>query len=480
MARSAVFPASGVLVFALAGLQVIDAGETSAPRRPNIIVILADDLGYADLGCQGMKDIPTPHIDSLAKDGIRCTSAYVSCPVCSPTRAGLMTGRYQQRFGHEFNPGPLRRRDSKFGLPLGEKTLADRLKALGYVTGLVGKWHLGNDADHHPLRRGFDSSFGFLGGAHSYLDPKANPADLILRGTEPVDEKEYLTDAFTREASAFIEKNRGKPFFLYLAYNAVHGPMHPSRDRIGRFGAIADEKRRTYASMMAALDDGVGAVLGKLREAGLEDDALVFFLTDNGGPTRVNTSRNDPLRGFKGQVWEGGIRVPFLVRWKARLPGGKVYGEPVSSLDIVPTALAAAGAPPGADSGLDGVDLAPHLAGKADRPPHESLLWRFGAQAAIRQGKWKLVRIGDAAPQLFDLEADIGEAKDLAASRPDETGKLRAALEKWTAGLAEPLWGPAAQAAAGDKAAKKAGAKAAGKKAGARKKARAKAEAREF
>jgi arylsulfatase A-like enzyme len=397
-------------------------------------------LGYGELGCQGNPEIPTPNIDSLARGGIRCTSGYVSCPVCSPTRAGLMTGRYQQRFGHEFNPGPAEMASEDFGLPLGEVTVADRLKSAGYATGIFGKWHLGFKPKYRPQRRGFDEFFGFLGGAHSYLDPKSDSRNAILRGDTPADEKEYLTDAFTREAVAFIDRHRQQPFFLYLPFNAVHAPLQGTEKYLDRFTGIKQEKRRTFAAMLSAMDDGVGAVLAKLRQAGLEQDTLIFFISDNGGPTPNTTSRNDPLRGFKGQVWEGGIREPFLIQWKGRLPAGKLYDPPVISLDILPTAAAAAGVKLPDDARLDGVNLLPFLTGHSDRPPHEMLFWRFGKQSAIRQGNWKLVKLPSQHEQLFDLAADIGERHDLAAQNPDVVKQLDAALRKWDSQLAEPRW----------------------------------------
>jgi arylsulfatase A-like enzyme len=413
----------------------------SPARRPNVLLILADDLGYADLGCQGCRDVPTPHIDQLARDGVRFTNGYVTCPVCSPTRAALLTGRYGQRYGHEFNPGPPVRGPERPGLPVGERTLADRLKALGYATALIGKWHLGGDPPHHPLRRGFDEFFGFLAGMHTYRGE--DPGDRILRGTEPVDEKEYLTDAFTREAEGFIERNRARPFFLYLAYNAVHMPLQKSPRHAESFAEIADPNRRTFAGMLAALDDGVGRVLAKVRELGLDDDTLIFFLSDNGGITPRNTSRNDPLRGTKGQVWEGGIRVPFIARWKGRFPAGAVREAPVSCLDIVPTALAAAGSPPSLADQLDGLDLAPLLESGAvtGRAPR-TLFWRFGPQAAIREGDLKLVLPGKAPPQLFDLRADPSEKADLAMARPEETKRLLEAWRRWNSGLIDARWGP--------------------------------------
>jgi arylsulfatase B len=427
--------------------------EDRAPRPPNIIVILADDLGYAELGCQGCEDISTPSINSLARNGIRFTDGYVSSPYCSPSRAGIMTGRYQQRFGHEFNT-PGRGRD--VGLPLTETTLASRLKATGYATGIVGKWHLGAGLQFHPLRRGFDEFYGFSHEGHFYVDPdykgnvisslrpnepKYDNLNPILRGIEAVDEKQYLTEAFTREAVAFIQMHRDRRFFLYLAYNAVHSPMQAIPKYLERYANIPDQKRRVFAAMLAALDSGVGAVFKALRDAKIEDNTLVFFLSDNGGPTAELTSSNRPLRGFKGQCLEGGIRVPFIVQWKARLPAGKVYQQPIIALDILPTALAAADGklPEGAQT--DGVNLLPYLAGENTEPPHQFLFWRLGSQAAVRKGKWKLLKNGNDRVQLFDLAADNGETDNLAERRPDVVKELDIALQQWNAQLARPLWG---------------------------------------
>ncbi len=418
------------------------AGEMAraAAVKPNILVIMADDMGYANLGPQG-GDIPTPNLDALARGGVRFTNGYVSCPVCSPTRAGLMTGRYQQRFGHEFNTGRAGEDDAG-GLPLSEVTLADRLKKLGYGTGIVGKWHLGYRPEQHPMKRGFDEFFGFLGGSHPYISSGTGTGgqNPILRGAEPVREPEYLTDAFTREALAFIERRRSRPFFLYLAYNAVHGPMQAAEKYTSRFASIRDEKRRTYAGMLAALDDGVGAVLRKLRDAGIEENTLVFFASDNGGPTRVTTSRNDPLRGFKGEVFEGGIRVPFMAQWKGRIEPGRVFEHPVITLDIHSTALVAAGGPLPDKPKLDGVDLAPYITGRARGRPHDRLFWRFGERAAIRLADWKMVMPGEGPPQLYNLARDAGEASDLSASQPQKLKELQAAYEEWSRQLAQPLW----------------------------------------
>jgi arylsulfatase A-like enzyme len=410
-------------------------------KQPNIIVIVGDDMGYADISCQGCKDIATPNIDSIARNGVRFTNGYVSCGVCSPTRAGLVTGRYQQRFGHEFNPGPPRQGSREnVGLPLTEVTIADVLKSSGYTTGIVGKWHLGEAPHFHPLKRGFDEFFGFLGGSHSYTDPGLGSGNPIMRGTEPVDEKEYLTDAFTREAIAFIERHRDKPFFLYLTYNAVHAPLQAPERYQSKFEQISDPKRRVYAGMMTAMDEGIGLVLGKLRTLGIEEDTLVFFVSDNGGPTQGNGSNNGPLRATKATLYEGGIRVPFMVQWPRRLKGGRLYEHPVIALDILPTAAVAGGANLPKEHKLDGVNLLPFLTGEKKTAPHEMLFWRTGQNHAVRKGNWKWVTMGGETG-LFDLVSDISESKDIKAEKPDVVKELEKAFEQWNSQMVEPLWG---------------------------------------
>jgi arylsulfatase A-like enzyme len=432
--------------------QTVAAPSTSGDHRPNILIILADDLGYADLGFQGCQDIPTPHLDALAASGVRCTNGYVSGPYCSPTRAGLLTGRYQERFGHEFNPGGQARGQENVGLPLSETTIADRLKTAGYATGLVGKWHLGSAPKFHPQMRGFQEFFGFLGGAHPYFPERG--AAPILRGTEQVAEREYLTDAFAREAVAFIDRHQKAPFFLYLAFNAVHTPMHATDARLQKFQSITDERRRTYAAMTSAMDDAVGRVLDKLREAGVVDNTLVFFFSDNGGPvmrtTTINGSRNTPLRGSKRTTLEGGVRVPFVVSWPRKLPAGKVFERTLIQLDVQPTALAAAGVEVKPEWKLDGVSLLPHLQGETSAAPHDTLYWRFGDQMALRHGDWKLVRydaVADDGPartvsplRLYNLADDIGEAHDLAGTQSDRVQELTATWSAWNAQLVPPLW----------------------------------------
>ncbi|WP_435020143.1 sulfatase-like hydrolase/transferase [Tundrisphaera sp. TA3] len=445
------------LAFALA-LGFATPALAAEAGRPNIVVVIGDDMGYSDVGFQGVKDIPTPHLDALARGGVRCTNGYVSGPYCSPTRAGLLTGRYQQRFGHEFNPGG-EAGGGKLGLPTSETTLVQRIKDAGYATGLVGKWHLGSAPQFHPQKRGFDEFFGFLGGAHTYFAEKTQN---VYRGTEVVKESAYLTDAFGREAVAFIDRHKGHPFFLEVAFNAVHTPMDATDDRLKRFESIKDERRRKYAAMMVAMDDAVGAVTAKLRDAGLEENTLVFFFSDNGGPTLLGTAQNGsinlPLRGSKRTTLDGGIHVPFVASWKGKLPAGRVYDKPVIQLDILPTALAAAGVAPKPDWKLDGVDILPFLAGQAEgRSPHDALFWRFGEQDAIIKDGWKLVRYDDsvdsgkpsrpnrgitATPRrLYRLADDPGEARDLSAQHPEKVAELLAAWKEWDKQLVPPLWG---------------------------------------
>jgi len=432
----------------LAGLAALPVGrltgQTSGPqRRPNIVVILADDMGYAEMGVQGNTDVPTPNVDAIARNGVRFTNGYVSCPICAPTRAGLMTGRYQQRFGFETNPGPEDSADERFGLPRTEATLAERLKAAGYATGMVGKWHLGYKSELQPTARGFDEFFGFLSGANNYLSAgRRNQArNPILRGAQQVAEQEYLTDAFGREAVAFIEKHRERPFFLYLAFNAVHAPMEAVEKYRRRFDAIENPERRTFAAMLAAMDDNIGRVLGALRAHGLEERTLVVFLSDNGGPTAQTTSSNRPLNGFKGQVLEGGIRIPFIVQMRGRLTAGAVDDRPVIALDILPTALAAAGVTVPPEWNLDGVNLLPFLTGERSGAPHDTLYWRFQEQRAIRRGDWKLLQLrGDPRARLYNLAADIGETTDLAAKEPARVKELNDAWASWNAALMAPQW----------------------------------------
>ena len=423
----------------------------AAAPKPNILVILSDDHGYSDVGFQGCKDIPTPNLDKLASEGVHCTRGYVSHPYCSPSRAGLLTGRYQARFGHEHNP----RYDSnnhREGLPLTEKILPEYLLPAGYATGWIGKWHMGGAPEFHAEKRGFQETFGFIGGIHHYLnwtpDPAKEPLLPIERNGQPVEVKEHLTVAFGHEATAFIQRHRDQPWFLYLAFNAPHDPHEPTAERLQRFQSIPDRQRRRYAAQVSLLDDAIGEALTALKETGQDRRTLVFFFSDNGAPVTTanggsgpNGGINAPLRDGKHSVYEGGIRVPFVVKWPDRLPAGQEYTQPVSSLDVFATALSAANVPMPTDKPHDGVDLIPYLSGAQKSPPHDQLFWRLNerGQAATVAGSNKLVRDGHRPDQLFDLAADTSESTNLATTQPQMATTLNQAIDNWFHGMATKL-----------------------------------------
>ena len=422
----------------------------SAAEKPNILVIVADDMGYADCGVQGCKDVATPSIDSLARNGVRFTNGYVSGCVCSPSRAGIITGRYQQRCGHDANP------KGQFGLDLKETTMAQRMKAAGYVAGITGKWHLGEEKEQMPLSRGFDEFYGIL--PHGIAAEKKGSGVQVYRGWDKVETPSDHTVKFGEEAGAFIERHKSEPWFLYLPFTAVHAPHVAPESYVQKFAHIEDKGRRQLCAMISVMDDRIGAVLAKLRELKLEERTLIFFISDNGGP-QSRTVHNGPLRGGKWTVWEGGIRVPFMVQWKGHVAPGRVLDTPVIALDILPTALAAAKVDVSlretnsatnlsrserttlAETALDGVNLLPLLEGKTDKLAREALFWRFGVQFAVRQGDWKLVKASrDMQPALFNLATDIGEKSDLAAQQPDKVKQLTALWESWNARNIPPRW----------------------------------------
>jgi arylsulfatase A-like enzyme len=463
-------------------LPAADLKPSGASRydKPNVIVILADDLGYGELGCQGNSQIPTPYIDSIAATGVRLTAGYVTGPNCSPSRAGLLVGRIPTRFGHEFNPTGANNENPKYGLPVEQQTIAGALQNAGYVTGMVGKWHLGGAAQYHPFRRGFDEFFGFMHEGHffvpepwkevttmlrrkvlpgggqgrrsfgkivygthlNYNEPDYDANNPIVRGSQPVAETAYLTDAWTREAVDFISRHRDKPFFLYVAHNAVHSPLQGADAYMKKFAHINDVQRRIFAAMLANLDDSVGTVLQKIHSEGLAQDTLVIFLSDNGGPTRELSSSNLPLRGEKGQMYEGGIRVPFMMSWPGRLPAGTVYHEPVSSVDLSATALAIAGVKP--DPKSDGINLIPYLSGTNMGRPHDNLFWRQGIKTAVRIGDWKLLRHGrkdvPGPWELYDLSEDLSETKNLVTAEPKKFQELLSVWKKLDAEMIEPAF----------------------------------------
>jgi arylsulfatase A-like enzyme len=419
----------------LAPLATLHADQAS---RPNIIVILADDMGYADAGFNGCKDIPTPHLDSIAKNGIRFSAGYVTAPQCAPSRAGLLMGVDQNRIGCENNNVT-----DIAGLSEGT-TFADHMRAAGYRTGMVGKWHLGTNPGQQPLDRGFDEYFGFLRGSSWYL-PQAGQKSIaqIIEGRKAVPVGGYLTDAFGERAVRFIAENQAKPFFLYLAFNAPHSPYEAPAEEIAKFAHITDTKRRTYAAMVAIMDRNIGHVLEALKAAHVEQNTLVVFLSDNGGPGD-GYSNNTPLRGWKGETFEGGIRVPFVMQWPGTIKPGQTVDMPVSSLDLLPTSLAMAGRPIPAP--LEGKSLLPALRGEAPFPTR-SLPWRFvfgpavaKSPWAIRDGNWKLDQ-GSAASsevQLFDLSQDASEASDLSTARTDIRERLQKAHDTWVASMPVP------------------------------------------
>lgn len=400
--------------------------------NPNILLILADDLGYGDVSAYGCTEFSTPHIDALAVSGMRFTAGYVTAPVCGPSRAALITGRHNARILPYFgNPPP----GSEEGLPFDVPTLADHLKGAGYRTAALGKWHLGESPRHHPLSRGFDEFFGFLAGMHDYFkadDPRWGP---ILRGRERAELTRYLTFALADEACGFIQRAGTAPFFLYLSFNAPHTPMQAPDEYLAKASRIEDRMRRINAAMVMAMDDAIGRVMAALRDSGREAETLVVFLSDNGAAllpgSAPNGGSNAPLRGWKAELWEGGIRVPFIVRWPGRIAPGGTTGIPVSALDIVPTAMSAAGLPIRADLRLDGVDLLPWLAGQGEPPVRGPLVWKFGhSQHAIRDGDMKRICV-NRDQGLFNVRLDMSETKDVSAARPALVRELDEAWTTW-------------------------------------------------
>jgi len=410
--------------------------QAAEAQKPNILLFYADDMGYHELGCYGNKDVRSPNIDSIAKNGIRFTQGYVSAPLCSPSRAGLMTGRYQTRFGHENNTMAADR-----CLPLTETTLANRLKALGYATGMTGKWHLGNTPDTLPMKRGFDDYYGVIGNPGSYFQPKGLTDSRLSAAPRPAPEKDfYTTDAFADWAVDWIGRHKDGPWFLYFPFNAIHAPHEATEKYLQRFAHLNDPQQRTLAAMISAMDDAVGRVLARLKELGQEENTLVFFIADNGAPGRRGRNGNEPLRGQKHTTWEGGIRVPFMVQWPSKLPAGKVSDTPVIQLDVMPTCVVAAGGRVDAAWKLDGVDLMPFLTGAAKGRPHQTLYWRIDGMWAVRDGDWKLVhgQAGDDPPELFDLAKDVSEKNSLASEQPEKVKELKALWEAWNAQQAPP------------------------------------------
>ena len=468
-------------------------------RPPNVVLILADDLGFNDISLHSGATLPsgaptTPNIDAIAAGGVAFRNGYAANAVCAPSRAALMTGRYSTRFGFEFtpfyrigvtimdwmqqaNPQPLptvidhdlasQMPDiAGRGMPADEITLAETMQAAGYQTAHIGKWHLGGEGDARAERQGFDDSLNMASGLYLPTDSEEavnatlefSAIDKMVwasvrysaefNGGGQFEPSGYLTDYYTDEAVRVIEANRHRPFFLYLAHWAPHTPLQASRADYDAMAHIDDHTARVYAAMIHALDRGVGQVMAALRDNGLEENTLVIFTSDNGGARYLGLPDvNRPYRGFKLSLFEGGIHVPFFMRWPARIPAGSVVDSPVTHLDIFTTAAAAAGAALPEDRQIDGVDLLPHILGESPEPPHQSLFWREGHHQAVRHGDWKLT-VGERETAngretkrwLFNLATDPTEQQDIAAQMPDKVAELQSLLDDHNAAQAAPLW----------------------------------------
>ncbi|MBT3444676.1 MAG: sulfatase-like hydrolase/transferase [Flavobacteriaceae bacterium] len=428
--------------------------KTSQKNHPNVIVIMTDDLGYVDVGFNGSVEIPTPNIDRIAQQGVKFTNGYTPYSVCSPSRAGFITGRYQQRFGYERN-AQYRPNDPNMGLPQTEKIIPEVIGQVGYTSGVIGKWHLGAHISNHPLNRGFDFFYGHLGGGHRYFPEELTIEDSYSINDEPLSYRtwimrdhqaektdEYLTDEFSNEAVKFVEKNKEGPFFLYLAYNAPHGPLQATQKYLDRFDHIEGKKRKTYAAMVSAVDDGVGRILDRLESLGIAENTMIFFLSDNGGPEPNNASNNGPLREGKSSIYEGGNRVPFAMQWTSQI-APMVYEYPISSLDILPTIAALTHAPLPADRPLDGVNIIPFLKGEKQGRPHQTLYVRkFDNDLySVRDGDMKLVtKKKNSLKELYNLQEDLGEENNLANEFPEEVKRLDSLRQNWDKQLIDPIF----------------------------------------
>lgn len=443
-----------IIVFAFyipLGCSAQQATTAENVKQPNIILFFADDAGYADFGFQGSKEMITPNLDKLASQGVRFTQAYVTHPTCGPSRAGLITGKSQYRFGYEENNVPsfmsaVSAADgTEMGLPVEEVTMADYLKQQGYATAIYGKWHLGGADRFHPTKRGFDEFYGFRGGARSYLEyteEPAEPMNKMERGFGNFEEhKGYLTDALAEESLVFIEKNAkaNKPFFAFLSFNAVHTPMDAKPEDMEKFPNLTG-KRKIVAAMTLALDRAAGTVMDMLKELGIDDNTIVIFTNDNGGPSDKNASSNLPLSGIKSTHLEGGVRVPFILKYPGKVKANSTYDFPISTFDLLPTFFVAAGGDTKNLKDMDGVDLLPYINGTITERPHETLFWKRDARAAMRKGDWKLVRFPDRPAELFYLPDDESELNNLASKEQERYKEMYKELFAWEATLERPRW----------------------------------------
>lgn len=434
----------------IALLATLSMHTLHAADKPNIVLLFSDDAGYGDFGFQGSQNFQTPHLDQLAKSGVRMTQFYVSGATCGPSRAGLMSGKYQQRFGYEeINVPTIMSPNSKvlgdeMGLPTDFPTMGNYLQDLGYRTAAFGKWHLGVADRYHPLNRGFDEFYGFRGGARSFFayqdKQKTAPENWLERNFGEYQEYPgYLTDALANETCRFIERSQAEPFFAYVAFNAVHTPMMPDPKDAATFPQF-DGKRRMAAQMMLSMDRACGQIIDKIKSLGLENDTLIIFTNDNGGPMDKNGSSNYPLSGVKATQLEGGIRVPAIASWPGKIPAGSVYNYPLITLDLIPTFVQAGGGNAQALTDLDGVDILPFLTGANPDRPHQTLHWKMETRGAIIDGDYKMMRYPDRPVELFNLVSDPAEQHNLAATQPERVHDLYKQMFTWELSLARPLW----------------------------------------
>lgn len=473
-------------------LNELAARTDSETSRPNVIILLADDLGKTDISHYGGTLLETPNIDAIGHRGVTFTDAYCTSPICSPSRAALMTGRYPQRFGFETQPMtryarnrieyavyqyitmgsawqfvdldavPRREDVERQGVPPSEITLAEILDASGYATGLVGKWHLGYTPDFYPTNRGFDYFYGFyeaftlyddendeeivnyrhdyFANKHIWRQQRKNHCAIRVNEKE-IEEDDYLTFAIADEAVQFMERSQNEPFFLYVSFSAPHTPFQCPKSYYDRFAHIEDENKRVYAGMIAALDDAVGTIMDYLASSGLDENTLVWFASDNGGATYTGATENAPLKGGKFNFFEGGVNIPMMAQWKGVIPEGATRSETVTLMDIFATSIAAAKTATPSDVVYDGNDLLPYLAGDATNAPHDVLYWRAYHQKAVREGSWKLLvddRTG--VRRLYDLDNDRVETRNVAAKHPEVVTELEHRLADWQSELESPKW----------------------------------------
>ncbi|WP_282073921.1 sulfatase-like hydrolase/transferase [Polaribacter atrinae] len=404
--------------------------------KPNVIVIVADDAGYIDFGFMGSKDLQTPELDKLAKSGVVFTDAHVSATVCAPSRAGLITGKYQQRFGFEAN-GTGYGNSGDIGLSDDVVTMADVFKQNNYKTIALGKWHLGGTESDHPNKRGFDEFYGFIAGGRSYFPiKKPSKHHMLQQNGKRVKFDGYLTDVLGNRSVNFVEENKDQPFFMYLAYNAVHTPMEAKKEHLEKY---KDHPRKTLASMTWSLDENIGKLRNKLKDLNLLDNTIIYFISDNGG-AHNNDSKMGPLKGWKGTKFEGGHRVPFVVSWPKKIEGNQVFKGLTSSLDIFTTSIDAAKIKKDEALKLDGVSLLPYLQNKKKGNPHSKLFWRKLDEAGARIGNHKLIRLDGFGFSMYNLNKDLGETNDISKSDINSFKNVKKELESWENKMIKPLW----------------------------------------